>query len=159
VQTQGIAVDLYFAYGSNMSTRRLRTRIAGAQPLGCARLDGWRLTCNKPGVDRSGKANLVFDGQATAWGVLFQLQMADWPILDRFEPGYQRCQHEVRTPDGGDYLAHVYLAAGDTREIPPFDWYLAHLIEGAQEHRLPVEYVYALERRTVLRSKSDSSKS
>jgi hypothetical protein len=66
--------QLYFAYGSNMSSGRLRP---GAVPAGAARLEGYRLRCNKRGRDGSGKAE--------AWGVLFWLPDPDWEALDRFE--------------------------------------------------------------------------
>ena len=74
-------MENYFAYGSNMSSLRLRERIPSARSLGAARLAGWRLAPNKRGRDGSGKANLVVDANSVVWGVLYQLVAADWPRL------------------------------------------------------------------------------
>ena len=50
--------DLYFAYGSNMSSARLAARLGPTRCLGRAVLDHFALAWNKPGLDGSGKANL-----------------------------------------------------------------------------------------------------
>ena len=76
---------LYFAYGSNMSSARLRDRIPDAQSIGRAHWPGMRLAFNKVGVDGSGKANLVADPGSVAWGVLFKIPGDAWAILDAFE--------------------------------------------------------------------------
>ena len=44
---------IYFAYGSNMKTSRLQSRVPSAKALGRARLLGKRLACNRQSVDRS----------------------------------------------------------------------------------------------------------
>ena len=92
--------ELYYAYGSNMSTRRLLSRVPDARTLGRARLAGMRLVCNKPGRDGSGKANLVEDAGAHVWGVLYDIHVDHWALLDRHEPGYARETARVETDDG-----------------------------------------------------------
>lgn len=129
--------DLYFAYGSNMSTARLQERIPGAVPHGAAAIAGHRLVCNKRGKDGSGKANLDPTGGHTAWGVLFEVEAAVWERLDRFEWGYERlvCAVEI---GGVTHEAQLYLALSpDSAAIPPFDWYRDHCLRGAIEHKLP----------------------
>ena len=49
---------LYFAYGSNMSSVRLRARVNSAQPLGVARLPGHRLRWHMHSLDGSGKCDI-----------------------------------------------------------------------------------------------------
>ncbi len=71
--------DLYFAYGSNMTSARLRARIPSARSVGAARIDGRRLVCNKRGRDGSGKANLCASPGGEAWGVVYEVDAADWP--------------------------------------------------------------------------------
>jgi len=136
--------SLYFAYGSNMSSARLRARIPDARALGAAWLDGHRVLCNKVGRDGSGKANLLADGVSIAWGVLFELPRASWSELDRFEWGYARRRCEVRL-DEGAASAQLYLAeAPGPVGVPPFDWYRDHCLEGALEHGLPEKVVVAI---------------
>ena len=133
--------QLYFAYGSNMSTERLRARIPAAAPVGRASWTGMKLVFNKVAADGSGKANLVVDPSAVAWGVVFRVSLADWEILDDFEPGYGRVRCSVTSDSGEQLRAQVYLGTGSTCDTPPHDWYRDHLIRGAVEHALPEETV------------------
>ena len=48
---------LYFAYGSNLFSARMRERVPSAQARGPARLAGHRLTVDKPGRDGTAKAS------------------------------------------------------------------------------------------------------
>jgi gamma-glutamylcyclotransferase len=137
--------ELYFAYGSNMSTARLVARVAGARALGRARL----VVFNKPGIDGSGKANVVSDPGSRVWGVLYRIELDDWPTLDRFEPGYVRERRAVVCERRGCISAFLYRWIEEDAETAPFtapfDWYRAHLIEGAREHGLPPSYLRGLE--------------
>lgn len=135
------ATESYFAYGSNMSTERLRARIPRATPIGRARWPGMRLVFNKVASDGSGKANLVEDSESEAWGVLYSIPLIDWASLDGFEPGYVRGDCAVILDSGESFRAQVYLGSGETRETPPHDWYRDHIYRGAVEHGLPAEFV------------------
>ena len=137
------SMEWYFAYGSNMSSRRLLARVPGARALGRAYVDGWRLAFNKPGIDGTGKANLVADPDETAWGVLYEIAPKDWPLLDQFEPRYERAWFRTETGAGTICDAQAYLFAGapDGPTLSPGAEYLAHLLTGAQEHALPGYYI------------------
>ncbi len=133
-----------------MSTARLRARIPTAAPVGAARIDGYRLVCNKRGKDGSGKANLVSTAGDVAWGVLFRIDVHDWHALDRFEWGYERSSCRVFFPGGERCDAELYLALSpEQREIPPFDWYREHCLEGAREHDLPAQAIGEIAHWTV----------
>ena len=136
-------MERYFAYGSNMSTRRLLARVPGVRVLGRAHVDGWRLAFNKPGRDGTGKANLVAATAGTAWGVLYEIAASDWALLDPFEPHYERAWFRPETGAGAicDAQTYLFTAARDTPSMPPRAEYLAHLLEGAQENALPGHYI------------------
>ena len=85
-------MEVYFAYGSNMSSNRLRARVPEARTIGRAHLNGWRLAFNKPGRDGTGKANLVASAHSTSWGALYEIPSEAWEQLDSFEPGYERAR-------------------------------------------------------------------
>ena len=87
--------ELYFAYGSNMSSARLRERVPAARSLGRGQLAGFRLAWNRPGQDGSGKANIVVAEAQIVWGVLYEFPESQWPTLDRFEPNYARETHSL----------------------------------------------------------------
>lgn len=136
---------LYFAYGSNMSSDRLRARLPGARSLGRAWLENKRLVCNKPSKDGSGKANLVDAVGVVVWGVLYEIGDDDWRALDRYEPDYSRFPCEVNLDGGERRAAQVYVWTGRGPDIPLLHWYRRHLLEGAREHGLPPSHIRSLE--------------
>ena len=138
--------ELYFAYGSNMSSARLRARIPDVQALGAARLRGYELVCNKRGKDGSGKANLLASPDAEAWGVLFSVAAVHWSTLDRHEWGYERAACEVLDAAGSARSAQLYFAlAPEASDLAPFDWYRDHCLVGAREHALPRHAIARIE--------------
>lgn len=139
----------YFAYGSNMLTARLRARCPCAEPIGRARLDGFRIDFTKRGGDGSGKATIHRAGQnETVFGVIFSMALHERPMLDGcegFPTHYERIAVTVDGPDGMAE-AETYIATeamlGDT--LLPLDWYHALVLTGALEHGLPADYVASL---------------
>ncbi len=139
-----------FAYGSNMSSRRLRARTPSARPIGIGQLSGHKLMWHKAGRDGSGKCDVLFTGDAqhVVWGVLYQIAMVDRPHLDRAEglgQGYDYKTVPVRS--GAEVVdAGVYHATHIDAALRPYDWYLAYVLHGAREHGLPGDYLAQLER-------------
>ena len=135
---------LYFAYGSNLASRRMQDRVPGARPRGRARLAGWRLVADKPGRDGSAKLNVVPDPEGCVWGALWELAAADLARLDGYEGGYARREVTVDS-DAGPVAATTYASelrgasSGLARE------YKAFALEGAGEHGLPPRWVALLE--------------
>ena len=134
---------LYFAYGSNMASRRMRERAPAARAVGRARLAGWRLVADKPGRDGTAKANVVRDPDAHVWGVLWELRVADLAALDRFEGGYERVAVTVAA-EAGAALATTYASRLRTAAPGLARGYKALVLEGAREHALPPEWAARL---------------
>lgn len=139
---------LYFAYGSNMSTARLRARTPSARSIGVARLDGHALRFHKRGRDGSGKCDAFATGDAAdrVIGVLYALDASELGLLDAAEAvnkGYTREPVTVVTGDGRRIEALTYLAMPGYIEegLVPFGWYRAFVHAGAVEHHLPAEYI------------------
>lgn len=147
---------LYFAYGSNMLSERLCSRVLSAKAIGCARLEDWRLVFNKRSIDGSAKANLIESLGDTTWGVLYEIDAQDLERLDRVEGGYKRISVRARKSDGETVEAVTYVSAELTDEQIAYDWYKDTVITGAREHNLPQEYIAYLER---LPSKPDRTNS
>lgn len=136
---------IYFAYGSNMSSARLRERITSARPLGPVHVCDWRLAFNKPGRDGTGKANLVFESGARSWGVAYEIAGSEWERLDGFETDYQRAHFRLERSDGSNLEAQAYLfLQADAPALAPSGEYLDHLLAGAREHGLPADYIAAI---------------
>ncbi|MBX3607740.1 MAG: gamma-glutamylcyclotransferase [Piscinibacter sp.] len=147
---------LYFAYGSNMLTRRLRARTPSARVVEVARLPGHALRWHKVSRDGSGKCDIVAVDSAdeAVLGVVFEIAVADQPELDHAEglgKGYAELQIEVQGARG-PILARTYRATNTDHLALPYDWYKALVLAGAREHGLPEPYLRAIE---AVRTKSD----
>ena len=144
----------YFAYGSNMSTGRLRARVPSARPVFVTQLRGHTLKFHKRSeMDGSAKADAEHTGQDAdvVWGVVFELEADQKPDLDAAEGlhhGYEEKQISLKDCAGQIYQAWVYFASGSHKSatLKPFSWYLRFVVEGAKRHGLPHEYVELLER-------------
>lgn len=137
---------LYFAYGSNLLSERLRSRVASARALCAAWVDGHRLTCGKLGRDGTGKATLVEDESARVWGAVYSIAATDWAVLDRFEPGYVRVALAVTTVRRESLLTTTYLAPVTAAAPVPLASYKQLIVNGAREHGLPADYIETLRR-------------
>ena len=139
------AVDLYFAYGSNLAVSRLRKRVPSAHPVGRAQLSGHQLTFDKRGQDGSGKANIAPRDRFSTWGALYQFEASSWALLDTFEPGYERLRVEVTSARGEVESAGTYRAIESVSGLLPRGWYKQLIADGAREHALPEEYLAFLD--------------
>jgi gamma-glutamylcyclotransferase len=145
----GPAMLSYFAYGSNMPSARLRARCPSARPLGRAFVAGHELRWHKRSKDGSGQCDLfpVALQEALVHGVLYQIDPSERDALDRAEGygyGYERMD-VVALRDGNAHRAMTYRATDTDTSLRPYSWYLALVLAGAREHRLPDAYVALLE--------------
>lgn len=133
---------LYFAYGSNMLTQRLAVRCPSARSVGVAYAPNHALEFSKKNADTSGKATLVPYENAKQYGVLFHISRDELSTLDAIEGvgfGYERNDvfSVISASNGERLLATTYIATTPEQGLKPFDWYLALVIAGAQQHNLP----------------------
>lgn len=146
----------YFAYGSNMSHKRLHRRTPSARPIGRASLFGYRLRFDKISTDGSGKADceeLLLDDApdrqeglvvSIVWGGLYEIDIAERAVLDDFEGlgrGYEARLVEVELEDGRGIEALTYVATNKKPGLLPYTWYVNHVLKGAEDFCLPSEYV------------------
>ena len=140
----------YFSYGSNMSLRRLRNRVANAQFVATARLPAHRLRFHKVGRDGSGKCDAEFSGgdADVAWGVLFRIDTTGRRVLDEVEGlggGYDAKAVILLGDNDRRYDAFTYVATRVDPALQPYHWYKAHVVRGAIEWRLPMPYTRSIE--------------
>ncbi len=146
---------LYFGYGSNMCTGRLRARVPSTTAIGKRLLRRYRFRFNKKSIDKSGtsaKGNVERTDVETdlVWGVLFEFDEAEKHSLDEAEAlghGYDELIVEVESESGEKQSAHMYLAAQShiDNTLQPYSWYKRFVTEGANQHALPKSYVDFLE--------------
>ena len=134
----------YFAYGSNMSHKRLQARVPSAQVMGIAKLHGYSLAWHKVSKDGSGKCDIVkeYSPDNYVWGVLYEIEASDKKYLDRAEGlgnGYD--EKMVMIASGSEMIAATtYFATKIDSTLRPYHWYKALVEEGARENALPDEY-------------------
>jgi AIG2 family protein len=149
----------YFAYGSNMqpATFAGRRGIAAARIV-AARAPGWRLTLDKTPLVPVGEsfANLLADAAAETFGVLYEITADDLAHVDLTEGvligNYERIEIDVvplaQAVHGGavDGPTRAFTLVSDKRstDLLPSDRYIALLIEGAETHGLPPEWIAML---------------
>jgi sulfite reductase (NADPH) flavoprotein alpha-component len=135
---------LYFAYGANMSASKLARhgiRVASAEP---ARLDGYRLAFDLPGIPliEPAFASIVRAPGETVHGVLYRMSERDADRLDRFEsPRYRRAPVEVTGTLSGRAPAFAYENRMPVAGLVPSRRYLRLLCEGARDSGLPGEWI------------------
>lgn len=133
---------MYFAYGSNMLTRRLARRCPSAGTAGVGYVEGKRLVFTKVSKDGSGKCHIEDTGDNVdrVYGVLYTIDIGDKIALDAAEglgKGYREESIAVTVPDVGSVVAVTYIATRTDADIIPYDWYKALVLQGAIEHQLP----------------------
>jgi hypothetical protein len=139
----------YFAYGSNLCTKRLGKRISSVQVVGTGVLKKHKLKFHKIGKDNSAKADAFFtdDSSDFVLGVLYEFAQSDKEILDVIEGlgnGYDIKLVKVET-ENAIVEAFTYFAIRIDETLKPFDWYVQHLLNGAREHGFPQGYIEAIQ--------------
>lgn len=153
---------LYFAYGSNMPEKRIKARCSSAEKISTALLRNYALKLNKKSKDDSYKANLSLGNESdVVYGVIYKILKTEEHELDKFE-GYRSKTGDIYHADDTKYVpiwvkvlkiddnssvkVRVYIApALETEPNPaPYDWYLKHIITGAEENAFPDYYVKKL---------------
>jgi gamma-glutamylcyclotransferase (GGCT)/AIG2-like uncharacterized protein YtfP len=128
---------LYFAYGSNMHTERMRLRCPSAEAMGPAALRGYRLAVRL-------FADIDPHPVGAVHGVLWSMETCDLAALDRYE-GYPRLYERIVTTvevhaQGRTMQvpAVVYIMTPATKterdRQPCTDGYWTICHEGAREH-------------------------
>ncbi|BBN80672.1 hypothetical protein PA25_06570 [Pseudoalteromonas sp. A25] len=143
-----IKPHINFAFGSNMSTKRLFARLPQAQCLGVAKLYRHQLSFNMLSTDGSAKCTIEATNrdEDIVMGVLYALNEHEINQLDNIEgPRYNRTKLEVEAIEHGPMHAHCYIANTFIDDHLPFDWYVQHVLHGAKEHRFPTDYVRQIE--------------
>lgn len=141
---------LYFAYGSNMSHRRLRARVTSAEFISLAYLDQHALRFHKRGCDGSAKCDAYHTGESadSVIGVVFRIDPGQRRHLDNAEglgSGYEIKTVSLVTPECARLEAFTYYATAIDAQLKPYSWYHEHVLRGCRENALPDSYVCRIE--------------
>ncbi len=137
----------YFTYGSNMFTYRLEKRVGRVEIIGIGKLQNHTLQFNKVSIDGSLKANILPNDKEEVYGVVFKINPNKKEELDKAEglgKGYIEQEFDVEfLQSEGKIKAFTYVANAidNSGNNMPYDWYLELITIGAEEHKLPLEYI------------------
>lgn len=150
-KTRNHSSYLYFAYGSNMSTRRLQARTPSARFQCIATLSGHVLKFHKKSHDGSAKCDAfkTDNPEDTLIGICFEIDRIEKPALDQAEglgKGYEIKTVTLQSSHGRTIEAELYYATDIDTSLLPYHWYKHHVIKGAIEHDLPADYLAQLNR-------------
>lgn len=153
---------LYFAYGSNLSTRQMCHRCPSSTPVGLGYLPGWRWLINARGYANvvkmdegetetetetgEGMGKMKAGQEGGVWGLLYLLPPADEELLDGYEhvpTGYEKRHLDVRweRDEAGREVAEgeraqralVYVDFQRTEEGLPWEEYVGRMERGIEE--------------------------
>lgn len=141
----------YFAYGSNLSVRRLQQRVPSASFVCTACLSKHQLRFHKRNRDGSAKADCYASGIGSqhVWGAVFSIDADERILLDRAEglgAGYEAKVVSVEGKNGVLVEAFTYVATDIVDGWLPYTWYKQHVVIGAKEVCLPMEYLQVISR-------------
>ena len=141
----------YFAYGSNLCVPRLEKRDADPTNPRTATLAGFELLFNKKSPGNS-KANIRENSNSIVYGVIFTisdnrregLRSAEgWP--DNYQ---EETLHVVTVDDNQPVEVTAYIARDSKRltdNLPPYDWYVEHILKGGRLFGFPETYLETIE--------------
>jgi len=141
----------YFAYGSNMSTQRMKERLVGYQSRSLGLLHNYELVFNKINhhVKGAGYANIKPVKGKVVEGIVYEIDKAGIEILDGFEGypvKYTRKLLPIRNSSNKNGIkAHVYIAQPEetSENLMPETIYLQYLLDA--KDLLSEAYFYQLE--------------
>ncbi|XP_063984999.1 gamma-glutamylcyclotransferase-like [Diachasmimorpha longicaudata] len=147
---------LYFAYGSNLLTKRIHINNPTAVRRGIGCLKDFRLDFTRYSENwRGASATIVPTPDAHVWGAIWEIDLCNLADLDRQEGVddaiYFPLEVDVERPEGGTVKCRVYQQCNNPREcihvakLPeqrqPSLVYLTTMFKGAEESGIPSSYV------------------
>ena len=147
---------LYFAFGSNLSSWRIKINVPSAKLLGVARLSDYALQFKSisgqpfASLWKGGTATIAPKDSASVWGAVWSMDKEHMSALDRQEHCYNAMEVAVVNAVGETLHCRTYMQSNNTPFDPAVDLpspqYLQCIVDGAKECNLPASYIAELEK-------------
>ena len=142
----------YFAFGSNMSAKRMHERLGWYPSRSGAILNNYEMVFNKHSND-GGKANIMYCPGNLVEGIIYSVNEEDLLILDKYEgvatDQYKRYDIKIQDNNKKSIPAVAYKAINTGKVSAPTEEYLNYILEGKEF--LSPEYYSKLESTKTLR--------
>ncbi|XP_067144762.1 gamma-glutamylcyclotransferase-like isoform X1 [Centruroides vittatus] len=137
-------IIFYFAYGSNLSSDRLKINNPSAVKNTIGKLKGYELSFQGySDFWKGATANITENKSCEVWGTVWQLPENQIINLDKQEAGYNSIQVRIKTIEGKEMLCKTYQMP-EKQINKPSTIYKAVIVYGAVEQNLPAEYINKL---------------
>uniref|UniRef100_A0A8D9B8X9 gamma-glutamylcyclotransferase n=1 Tax=Cacopsylla melanoneura TaxID=428564 RepID=A0A8D9B8X9_9HEMI len=149
---------LYFAFGSNLNSKRIHVNNPSAKRKGVGLLKNYRLDFNRYSERWKGSvATVVPDQDEEVWGALWEIDVKDMDNLDSQEGvhigWYRVFQPQIQTNNDNQTVQcrSYHLIDQPPKQTPlpeeryPSKLYHEVIVEGAVETQVPREYLKRLE--------------
>jgi cation transport regulator ChaC len=136
---------LYFAYGSNMNIKQMRSRIENndIEPIHIVLLDNYKLIFPRKSINqKGGVASIIKEKGEEVYGVIYNLNNKEIEILDKYEgegTAYDKINIDVLI-EGKKKSCMTYIAKKEGEFLPSKE-YLKKIIAGAEMNKLPNNYI------------------
>jgi len=154
---------LYFAYGSNLDWERMKERCPSAEFLCKASLSDYRIDfTRKSNKFNCGVADIIWDENNKAYGVIYRIDEVDLGKLDKHEGyipqgdknAYKRIEIIVFEEDNREkpITAFTYeVVKKEFGKYKPDREYKNFIVNGAKFWNLPKEYIKFLENIEIMK--------
>jgi hypothetical protein len=147
-----VSNNLLFAYGANMNLAQIKERCSHPVRVSAACLRDYRIGFYGHSEKWDGALETAIEARGCQlWGVLFALNALDWDQLDlwqdaRFDGAGQYFHYPVQVCDsqGKCYEARLYKKDVLNAPCPPSEPYMARILDGARQNKLPPAYIEIL---------------
>lgn len=142
-------IHLYFAYGSNLFSERMKKKYKSVFYLGAAYYPNFGLSFTRKSRSKRMKdgwvADMVFDPNSCVWGMVYYISSNDLLMLDKQEvvyldDGYLRQKVVIFGSNDEEYVAWTYFVKVKGNGLP-HPLYMKMILDGAQYHKLPRDYI------------------
>ena len=145
------ASQLYFSFGSNMSTPQMLERCPSAERVGIGVIPTYELVFKRKGSYRPGGVASIVpseDPGQSVFGVIWKITSEDLEGLDKIEDpsAYERVTIDVQLLEGQTFPCQTYLAFPQAQHVTPDPHYLELLLDAAKAAALPQDYIELISR-------------
>lgn len=127
----------------------MRSRAGQIAEEKTGKIENYEIVFNKKARGGSATANIRPASGKTVYGVLFKIPESALRTLDRFEGApqhYRRIEVNVTDSEGNRVPAQAFIATKVDKGLRPASHYMQAILQGAEEHHLPAEYVEELKK-------------
>jgi cation transport regulator ChaC len=131
----------YFGYGSGLNLALIEFRIN--EPVISfekGKLKNYALRFNRQNPDGTARANLIDSKGEYTLGIIYELPKNKFELLSQTEPFYNLVETDIQT-DYNLKKAFTFMCPNLVEHLFPKESYLKVILEGAELHHFPIEYI------------------